>query len=206
MEKEKIKTLFEEFAKTYDQKKSKEIWDKQSKQFWEFWQKRILEGKGELTEEEMQPIIRILDRNALGIRGSGVESVGRAMIPQGAWYRFFIHLKKDGELRSLIDNLFSAKSCQEEAALINAIYEKGSNVGYLTGESANLLNDIMFVANPDKNISILSLNHRYQIIDAFGISNTEELRRLSQGEQVVQTRELLIKWKTKLGLSAITRT
>ncbi|HIE15168.1 TPA: hypothetical protein EYP70_07845 [Candidatus Bathyarchaeota archaeon] len=84
MERDKIKSLFKEFAKTYDERKSKEIWNKQSKQFREFWRTRVIKGDDDLTEDEMQPIIRILDSNAKGIRGSGVEPVGRAMVPQGA--------------------------------------------------------------------------------------------------------------------------
>ncbi len=205
MERDKIKLLFEEFVKTYDEKKSKEIWNKQSKQFREFWRTRVMKGDDDLTEDEMQPIIRILDYNAKGIRGSGVEPVGRTMIPQGAWYRFFISLKKNDELKSLLDGLFSAKSTEQEIRLINLIYEKGAEIKYLTGKNAILLNDLMFVANPEKNISILSLDHRYCIIDTFGMSRSDDLKGLSQGEQIIRTREIIIGWKSELGIDVDNR-
>ncbi|HIE15169.1 TPA: hypothetical protein EYP70_07850 [Candidatus Bathyarchaeota archaeon] len=104
-------------------------------------------------------------------------------------------------MRSLLDDLSSAKSTEQEIKLINLIYEKGTEIKYLTGKNANLLNDLMFVANPEKNISILSLNHRYRIIDTFGMGRSDDLKGLSQGEQIVRTREIIIGWKSELGIN-----
>lgn len=200
MQTEELKKLFEEFSRTYDQRKSQAIWEKQSGQFREFWKKRILEGKGDLTEEEMQPIIRLLDSRAKGIKDSGVEP---ACLPGGItqkrWYRLFRELKSDDKLKKLMDKLFNTKSDDEEMKIIDEIYECYNNA--LTHKTANILNDLMFVYNPELNISVVSLNHRYMIIDAFGLGNIEELKNLSYGEQVTLSRNLIISLKVKLGLN-----
>ena len=200
MKTEEIKKLFEEFARTYDQKKSQVIWEKQSRQFHEFWERRILEGTEDLTEDEMQQIIRLLDSRAKGIKDSGVEP---ACLPGGItqkrWYRLFRELKSDDKLKKLMDKLFNTKSNDEEMKIINEIYECYSNA--LTHKTANILNDLMFVYNPESNISIVSLNHRYMIIDAFDLGNVEELKNLSYGKQVILSRNLIISLKESLRLN-----
>ena len=199
METKQLKRLFEDFARVYNQKKSQAIWEKQNRQFREFWKKRILEGKGDLTEEEMQPIIRLLDSRAKGIRGSGVEP---ACLPGGItqkrWYHLFREIESDNKLKKLMDKLFNTKSDDEEMKIINEIYECYNNA--LTHKTANILNDLMFVYNPERNISVVSLNHRYMIIDAFDLGNVEELKNLSYGKQVILSRNLIISLKVKLGL------
>jgi len=199
MQTEELKKLFEGFARTYDQKKSQAIWGKQSSQFGEFWKRRVLEGTGDLTEEEMQPIIRLLDSRAKGIKDSGVEpGCLPGGITQKRWYGLFRELKSDDKLKKLMDKLFNTKSDDEEIKIINEIYECYNNA--LTHKTANILNDLMFVYNPEHNISVVSLNHRYMIIDAFGLGNIEELKNLSYGEQVTLSRNLIISLKVKLGL------
>jgi len=154
MQTEEIKKLFEEFTRTYDQKKSQTIWEKQSKQFREFWQKRIMVNQGDLTEEEMQPIIRILDSHGKGIRGSGVEPVCMPLgITQNRWYRIFREIKNDVKLKSLMNKLFNTKSDQEQIKIIKEIYECYHNA--LTHKTANILNDLLFAYNPEKNISVV---------------------------------------------------
>lgn len=199
IETKQLKRLFEDFARVYNQKKSQVVWEKQSEQFREFWEKRILEGNGDLTEEEMQPIIRLLDSRAKGIKDSGIEP---ACLPGGItqkkWYRLFRELKSDNKLKTLMDKLFNTKSDDEEMKIINELYECYNNA--LTHKTANILNDLMFVYNPESNISVVSLNHRYMIIDAFDLGNVEELKNFSYGKQVILSRNLIISLKVKLGL------
>lgn len=111
---QEVKTLFEAFVQSYDQEKSKNIWKKQSPMFKNFWQTRIMTGNNELSEDEMQPIIMILDCNAKGIRNSGIEAACRPFgVTQNRWYRFFRELKGDNKLKSLVDRLFRS-TCDEE--------------------------------------------------------------------------------------------
>lgn len=199
-----VKPLFEAFIRNYDVEKSRNVWKKQSRRFRDFWQDKILSGGDSLSDEEMQPIIRILDSNAKGIRGSGVEPACKPFgITQNRWYRLFRELKGDNKLRSLVDRLFKSDSDEEQVKLIDEIYESYHNA--LTHKTANILNDLLFVYDPDKELSVVSLRHRYQIIDAFELADGRELEKLSYGEQIVRSRNLIIEMKSKLGLNVDNR-
>jgi len=199
-----VKRLFEEFIKSIDLKKSQETWERQSAQFQDFWKNRIMNGTGDLTEEEMQSIIRLLDSHAKGIRGSGAEPCCLPFgITQNRWYRLLREIKNDNLLKDTLNKLFNSDSDDERIKLINQLYETYNNP--LTGKTGNILNDILFVYNPIENISIVSLSHRYMIIDAFELGNSEELKKLSYGEQIIKSRNLILGLKSKLGLNISSR-
>ena len=204
MDKDKIKSLFESFVKNFNQKKSQETWDRQSKQFQDFWKDRIMNGKGDLTEQEMNPIICILDSRAKGIRGSGIEPVCMPMgITQKRWYRLFREIKNDDLLKKLLDNLFNSSSKDEQVKIINKIYETYHNS--LTTKSAIIINDMLFAYAPNDNISAVSLNHRYMIMNAFELGDSEKLSSLPYGEKIAETKDLIISLKSKLGLEISNR-
>jgi len=199
MDKDKIKSLFENFVKNFDQKKSQETWARQSKQFRSFWKDRIMTGKGELTEQEMSTIICILDSRAKGIRGSGIEPVCMPMgITQKRWYRLFREIKSDDLLKKMLDSLFNSSSKDEQVKIINKIYETYHNS--LTTKSAIIINDMLFAYAPDDNISAVSLNHRYMIINAFELGNSEKLDSLPYGEKIAETKDLILSLKSTLGI------
>ena len=199
MDLEKTKHLFESFISTYDQKKSQATWEKQSKQFKDFWKNRIMVDKGELSTEEMDVIIRILDSRGKGIKGSGIEPVCMPMgITQKRWYRLFREIQKDDLLKKTLDKLFNSSAKEEQTKLINEVYEGYHNS--LTTKSAVIMNDMLFANNPKDNISVVSLMHRSMIIDAFELGNSGELANLSYGEQVVCSGDMVISLKSKLGL------
>lgn len=199
MDTQEIKKLFEEFNRSYDREKSKSTWKKQSQVFRDFWQNRIMSSNTELTEEEMQPIIWILDANAKGIRNSGIEPACKPFgLTQNKWYRLFRELKGDNKLKSLVDRLFRSVNNEEQAKLINDIYETYHNA--LTHKTANILNDLLFVFNPNREVSVVSLNHRYQIIETFELGDSNELEKLSYGERIVRSRNILLEMKANLGL------
>jgi hypothetical protein len=50
-----------EFPKIYDIKESKRIWKEQSDLFRGFWENRIMNDEGDLSEDEMILIVQILD-------------------------------------------------------------------------------------------------------------------------------------------------
>ena len=204
MQMDKVKALFEAFIRAYDQEASKKIWEKQSKEFKDFWESRIMSNGGDLSDEEMQPIIRILDSNGKGIRGSGVEPACKPLgITQNRWYRLFRELKGDNKLKNLVDKLFNSKNDSEQIKIINGIYESYHNA--LTHKTANILNDLLFVYNSDRELSIVSLRHRFQIIDAFELGDIKEFESLSHGEQIVRSRNIIVDMKDKLGLSVTNR-
>ena len=199
-----VKKLFEEHIKLCDLQKSQETWERQSSQFRDFWKNKIMQGTGDLTEEEMQPIIRLLDASAKGIRNSGIEPAGRPRgITQNRWYRLFRDIKNDDLLKDTLYKLFNSDSDNERIKLINHLHETCHN--YLAGKNGTILNDILFVFNPIENICILSLSRRYMIIDTFELGNSEELRKLSYGEQIIESKNLILVLKSKLGLDISNR-
>ena len=44
------------------------------------------------------------------------------------------------------------------------------------------------------------MNHRYQIIDTFELGDSKELEKLSYGERIVRSRNMLLDMKTSMGL------
>jgi hypothetical protein len=194
------KPLFEAFIKNYDSVKSQEIWKKQSQQFRDFWQARIMPDDGTLSEEDIQPIIRILDCNAKGVRNSGVEPACRPFgITQNKWYRLFREIKGDNKLKDLVNKIFKSDSDTEKIQLIDEIYESYHNA--LTHKTANILNDLLFAYNPNKELSIVSLKHRLLIINAFGLGDSGKLEKLSHGNQIVHSRKLILDIRDKFGLN-----
>ncbi|MBF0384711.1 MAG: DUF262 domain-containing protein [Candidatus Omnitrophica bacterium] len=199
-----LKKLFDEYIASCDLEKSREIWERQSAKFRDFWKNKIMDGTGDLTEEVMSPIIMILDSQAKGIKGSGVEPVCKPMgITQNRWYRLIRDIKNDNLLKGLLDKLFNTISEKEQIKKINEIYESYHNP--LTGKTGSILNDLLFAYNPLENLSVVSLNHRFMIIEAFELGNVTELQKLSFGEQVIQSRNLILSLKSKLGLSISNR-
>lgn len=201
---EETRQLFENFINNYDLEKSRKTWEKQSNQFKNFWKDRIMSEGSELTEEELQPIIRILDRQAKGIRSSGVEPACKPMgITQNRWYKLFRDIKEDDILKVLMDKLFNSDSDDQQVSLINKLYADYKNP--LTNKTANILNDVLFVYNPMSEISIVSLSHRYQIIDFFNLGKSEDFEILPYGEKVIYSRNIILEMKKKLGLNVDNR-
>lgn len=196
MDKEKILKLFKEFKKTYNEKKSKEIWEKQSAKVRKFWKKYILNEKNKLVNSLLDPILIIFDNKARGAGPqSGIESVGFPYIFQDMWYEIFRDIKTNRKLRNLFTKLFDCKKDKKEIEILNEIYKTNTKKNGLTGYNANAINDLMFVFNPERNTSILSLQHRYDIIDFFSIGNSEQIDNLTYGERIILTRNKIIEVK-----------
>ncbi len=51
----------QDFPKEYDELESKKIWRAQSKVFQTFWESQVMSSSAPLTEDEMIPVIQILD-------------------------------------------------------------------------------------------------------------------------------------------------
>jgi len=53
--------IHDEFPKIYNIEESRKIWQNQSERFKQFWENRIMKSGPELSEDEMIPVIQILD-------------------------------------------------------------------------------------------------------------------------------------------------
>jgi hypothetical protein len=86
---QEVLRFFEAFAARYGVEEKNAIWQSQSQRFRDFWNRRIMpSGRDELSDAEIDEIVRILDRNSKGNTAAS-EAVARAMIAQGAWRRLF---------------------------------------------------------------------------------------------------------------------
>ncbi len=200
MEKGKILKLLEEFTEQYNENKSKETWKRQNAKVKDFWERYILDEKKKLTKSILDPILIIFDSKAKGAGSdSGVESVGFPYIYQDMWYEIFDDIKANQRLKNLLSKLFDCEKDKEEIEFLNEVCKANTKRNGLTGYNANAINDFMFVFNPERNISILSLQHRYQIIDYLGIDKSEKIDNLPYGERIVLSRNKIIEAKNLIG-------
>ena len=197
MKSEKLLNLLKDYIKNqYDGIKSPAIWENQSNTVKKYWRENIIQGSGELDKLTLDPILIILDNKARGAGlQSGVESVGFPYIYQDMWYEIFNDIKENATLKSLLNDLFENQDTKEEIELLNKIWKINTKKNGLTGENANAINDLMFVFNPVRNISILSLKHRYQILDFLGYGDSQTIDNGTYGQRIILSREEIIKAK-----------
>lgn len=159
-----MKNAFAGFIDRYSASEKDKIWAEQSVKVRTFWSQRInTPGTPDLTEEEMDPILRILDKHAKG-NTPDMESVARVMIPQGAWYRMLRNLKKHDDLRDVMDQILNAENDDARANAIDKLYlMNAGRIKYLTGESGNAVGAFLFACQPQQHLSMLSLNDRSQL-------------------------------------------
>ena len=192
---------YQDFLKEYNQKLSKQTWEKQSKIFKEFWINKIMSSKaGKLTEDQMIPIIQILDVKGLrrNDKERSVEGVAFTNIFQPHWYQVFRDIQSNKEIKTLLDMLFSTRSEKEQIDILNTIKEK-SDIKNLTGENSVILNAFLFVNDPQDNITMVSLDDRFRTINFFNLGNTNEIRSYGYGEKIIATRNLVLKLKNNFG-------
>ena len=205
MTKEEVTKLFNEFLTDYDVEKHQHIWIEHEKTFREFWKTKILTySKTPLSEADYDPIIRLIDVKARGFNRETDEAVAHVGLYQGTWYRIFNDLKEQEGIRATLDKIFKS---DEERILIEMINrlekENEKNKNGLTGKNANALNALLFINNPDRFLSSVSLNHRFQLIEAFSLGNPEAYK--TYGEKVINLISILFLDSKKSSASMLLR-
>ena len=205
--KEEVRKLISEFAKNefpriYDINKSRTIWKGQSEQVHRFWENRIMNDESDLSEDEMIPVIQILDvvgrrRNEQERKVEGVAFTG---IRQNTWYVMFRGLKSNRKVKELVNRFLGSSSDAEQIELLNRIKENGTDITALTGENGTVLSAFLFAFNPEKNISAVALSDRYKIISFFEIGDAQEIQSLSWGERIILTRQKIMTLNEKFNL------
>lgn len=193
---ENLKEIHERFISEIDEQSAGEVWEKQSKEFRDFWDD-TLPSEGKLGPESIDYFIRFLDSHAKGIADSDIEPVGRSLIPQGSWRRIFEEFKSNKKLYQLVTSILHCKSDDKQIELLNKLYSINTEKNRLTGVNANMISDLMFVYNPSDNTSILSLSHRYKIIEVFSLGNMSTIKQKSWGEQIVFTKRAILSFGDK---------
>lgn len=195
MENQELNQKFQNFLNEIDIEKIESVWTNQSKQFRDFWKEKIMNAENtELTDSEIDEIVLILDKNA---KGSTPETlaVAKAMIPQGVWRRLFSDIKQNRELRETIFSLLNESDEKKQIDLINSIYKiNEGKKNSLTGRNGNALNSMLFAYNSNKFISVISLNHRKQIIHSLDIDLDLDFEKASPGERIIKSNFVILNW------------
>jgi len=198
---------FNTFIANYAIEEKKKIWEEHSQKFHTFWQNRILNHSApELNDDEIDGIIRILDRNGKGNR-QGAESVAVVWIWQGAWRRLFYQLRQNNRLARRLNDVFIARTGEERANAIDELYEENQkHKNNLTGENGNGLNALLVAYDPFHNLSMVSLRDRKAFIEYFDIPLAGSIDVMSYGNRMVATNQAIISWFKDLGLDYDART
>lgn len=207
MAKEEITKLFNNFCAEYNFEKHEQTWKKQSEEFRRFWSEKILnDNYPELSEIDMDYVIRFFDCKAKGARQfaeNDGEHAALAGIQQGIWYKALESLKNRQDIREILNQIFEAKDDSIKINLINKL-EKINPKNGLTGKSVIILNAFLFTYNPDKYLSMLSVNHRLPFIDFFGLGDSKQYK--TYGEQVIKTnRDIISGFKEKYSIDTTPR-
>jgi len=201
-----IINLFNDFLKNYDSEGKDSLWLEYSNKFKDFWSNRVISGpKEDLSDSEVDEIVKILDRNGKG-NTFGAEAVAKAMIAQGAWRRMFNELKNKKDLGNSLDKIFKTQG-EERVYAINELYKTNEgNKNSLTGPSGNAVNAMIFAWNPSNALSIISLKDRKKVIEYFKLENRTDFENDSIGEKIVKSNEDLLNGFKNLNIYGSPRT
>jgi len=203
--KEKIKEIFREFQDEYDFEKLKQIWKNQSEEFRKFWEDKILnKNYPELSESDMDHVIKFFDQKARGakeFRENGGLHAARANIFQGQWYRALKSIKNNQDIKGILDDILKTNDGDIKVGLVNKLKEVNEKYkNGLTGKKAVILNAILFTYSSDEYVSMLSLEHRFTLIEFFDFGKREQYE--SYGEQIVNTnRDIISSFKDKFDIN-----
>jgi hypothetical protein len=204
----KITKLFNDFRAEYNSEKSENIWKKQSEEFRRFWREKILnDNYTELSETDMDNVIRFFDSKAKGagkeFEKNGGESAALANIPKPKWHGVFKDLKKEKDIRNIVNQILVTEGDDLKINLINELNEKNT-IKYLTGEKAMILNAFLFTYNPDKYLSVLSVEHKLSLVDFFGLGDLNQYK--TYGEKIIETnRDIISGFKGKYNINTTPR-
>lgn len=196
---------YQEFLKEYDTDAIAAVWRDQSNTFRRFWRSRVCAGGPDLSDQEIDDIVKILDSKAKGNTKEN-EAVAKVMIPQGVWRRMFNEIHKDPALHEGLTAIFEAEP-ERRADLIDRIYDiNADRKNSLTGKSANALNAFLAAWDPEANLSIVSLNDRSRLLQFLAPAKLAELESASQGEKVVKSNHAIVAELANAGLKGTART
>jgi hypothetical protein len=195
----KIQPLFRQFLSEYDSSRKAEVWEGQRQIFKRFWNDKILSPTSEMTVDDTDAIIRLLDMKGRG-RQKTDEAVANTGVRQGLWERLFDTLKSKQDIRRTMSEIFAEADDSRLIGLIDRLEkENKNNKNGLTGKSAVALNALLFINNPPKFLSMISLSHRFQVMREFDLGNPDEFK--TYGEKIVfSNRRIIDGFRDKYGI------
>jgi hypothetical protein len=196
-----VMKLYEEYLAQTDADKINHIWDEKSREFRDFWHSKIMNKEvKEISDEEIDKIVLILDRSASGQKKEN-EAVARTMVPQGKWRAMFRLFKSDEKLKIVMNNLFNETDDTNTMRLLEELYKL--NIGRknnLTGKAALPINAMLFAYNPTKYISVVSLYDRKHVINYFEFSGGPDFNNDPPGKQIILSNKSIINGFKALGI------
>lgn len=168
-----IKNNFLLFLGQYDASAKDKYWQEQRKLFYDFWENKIKDySYKELLRSDTDEVINIIDDNARGHNSSDREAIAKAGIYQNHWEKAFKDLKNKEDLRLALDKILYVENDEQLAQLIDELlFVNKNNKNGMNGERMIMINAFLFLKNPRKCTSIISLYHRKLIIEKFGLGN-----------------------------------
>lgn len=204
---ESVRSLFDNFIKTYDTKTKDQIWASHSQKFRDFWNTKIVPGNpDDLTDQLLDDIIRILDVKAKGNTKKD-EAVANVMIPQGIWKNIFREISSNKQLSNLITNILIENNPQKKAEYIDNLYKlNDGKKNSLTGPSGNAINTLLAAYDPINNLTIISVKDRLAIIKHFALPFTFDDEAATIGVRFIETNRIIIEAFNELDMNESART
>lgn len=205
MEPSEVKAKYEGFLANYTDET--EYWKKKSEEFWDFWNHKMLDDSHEaLGDEEIDSIVRILDTHGKGKRKEDI-AVANCMIYQYSWRTMFRDIKGNQDLKSVLSDIFKESNENKLSKLIDGLEDKNKDrKNWLTGPSGRMVNVMLFITNPEKYISVISLNDRRKIIKFFDFKGLQESTDNYVGTEIVSSNKAIINGFRTIGIEGSPRT
>lgn len=176
-----------------------EQWGRQSMEFKEFWRSRIMPGASDLSDEEINRIIRYLDCHIPGISKAdrnGCYHVARCSGHDVPWHELFRGIFVNQKVKESLNDVFNNTDEQSIISSIDNLNQinasKIDKVKWLTGKDAVCLNAMMCLNNPSGVVSSVNLvDDRYKIIEYFEFADPSEWA--TYGEALVKSNQAILR-------------
>jgi hypothetical protein len=159
----------------------------------------------------MNEVIRFFDSRASGakkFRENGGMHAALAHIRQGQWHEALKSIKKNNDIKELLDEILKSDNDNKKEKLITRLKEINDKYkNNLTGQKGIILNAILFTYSPNKYTSMLSLDHRYKLLKFFKFGDKKNYE--TYGQKIIQTNSDIIngfrnKYKIKVNSHLLT--
>ena len=169
-----------------------EVWSRQSEFFRDFWNKKILDSNYEITNNDIEEIVRILDTNARG--NSRAIAVASLYLRQNMQEDLLRNIKNDHEKIRILNKFFLANDYTEKIKAIDElfIYERDTSGLTLTTVNGVFLNAMAYAYDPDNHINIVSLEREKAAIEALNIPTDLDFDNDSYGKRLVLSNKILL--------------
>ena len=161
---EMLQQKFKEYLASPD-REEQTVWKEHQKSFHQFWQSKILPNtkSSSLSETaDYDPIIKLIDSKARGFNRQTDIAVAHVGLRQSMWHRMFNDLVEKKDIKDTLNQIFNTTNAPDLIKLVDRLEKQNEqHKNGLTGKRANALNALLFLNDPNRFISCVSLRHRF---------------------------------------------